>query len=169
MENINDTAFLAIFLQQIISSELLAEKGFQKKLQLTATSVQTNTLRKNAYIAISFLKSFVEEKAELLKTQEENKALVSLKPQKVKRLYVDGCFDLMHSGHFNAIRQVIHYFYYNPLTLIKTNFLSFRQSNTAKHLWLESQQQRRLPSAKGLLFSLMKNELESVDYFIFFP
>lgn len=24
---------------------------------------------------------------------------------KVKRLYVDGCFDLMHSGHFNAIRQ----------------------------------------------------------------
>lgn len=24
---------------------------------------------------------------------------------KVKRLYVDGCFDLVHSGHFNAIRQ----------------------------------------------------------------
>ena len=24
---------------------------------------------------------------------------------KVKRLYIDGCFDLMHSGHFNAIRQ----------------------------------------------------------------
>lgn len=24
---------------------------------------------------------------------------------KIKRLYVDGCFDLMHSGHFNAIRQ----------------------------------------------------------------
>ena len=24
---------------------------------------------------------------------------------KCKRLYVDGCFDLMHSGHFNAIRQ----------------------------------------------------------------
>lgn len=26
--------------------------------------------------------------------------------EKHKRLYVDGCFDLMHSGHFNAIRQV---------------------------------------------------------------
>jgi ethanolamine-phosphate cytidylyltransferase len=24
---------------------------------------------------------------------------------KVKRLYVDGCFDLVHSGHFNALRQ----------------------------------------------------------------
>jgi hypothetical protein len=24
------------------------------------------------------------------------------------RIYLEGCFDLMHSGHFNAIRQVIH-------------------------------------------------------------
>jgi ethanolamine-phosphate cytidylyltransferase len=66
-------------------------------------------LSKNADIAVSFLKSVVEEKAELLKNQEENKGLISLKPHKVKRLYVDGCFDLMHSGHFNAIRQVCLY------------------------------------------------------------
>ena len=25
--------------------------------------------------------------------------------KKYKRIYIDGCFDLMHSGHFNAIRQ----------------------------------------------------------------
>lgn len=24
------------------------------------------------------------------------------------RVWVDGCFDLMHHGHFNALRQVIH-------------------------------------------------------------
>lgn len=23
----------------------------------------------------------------------------------MKRLYFDGCFDLMHSGHYNALRQ----------------------------------------------------------------
>lgn len=27
------------------------------------------------------------------------------KQAKFKRIYIDGCFDLMHSGHFNAIRQ----------------------------------------------------------------
>lgn len=30
-----------------------------------------------------------------------------IKMHKVSRLYVDGCFDLMHSGHYNALRQVI--------------------------------------------------------------
>lgn len=29
----------------------------------------------------------------------------SPKQKKFKRIYIDGCFDLMHSGHFNAIRQ----------------------------------------------------------------
>jgi len=27
------------------------------------------------------------------------------KPQRVVRGYIDGCFDIMHSGHYNAIRQ----------------------------------------------------------------
>jgi bifunctional ADP-heptose synthase (sugar kinase/adenylyltransferase) len=26
-------------------------------------------------------------------------------PKKVVRVYMDGCFDIMHSGHYNAIRQ----------------------------------------------------------------
>ena len=29
----------------------------------------------------------------------------SCKGQKGGRLYIDGCFDMMHSGHFNAIRK----------------------------------------------------------------
>ena len=28
-----------------------------------------------------------------------------LKKEKNERIYIDGCFDLTHSGHFNAIRQ----------------------------------------------------------------
>lgn len=27
------------------------------------------------------------------------------KEKKIVRAYLDGCFDIMHSGHYNAIRQ----------------------------------------------------------------
>ena len=42
---------------------------------------------------------FIETKA------PEKVQALPIHTMKVKRLYVDGCFDLMHSGHFNAIRQ----------------------------------------------------------------
>ncbi len=61
------------------------------------------------------MKFFKEENANLHLTNEsgswENKFLyyflddeILVTEPKVSRLYIDGCFDLMHSGHFNAIR-----------------------------------------------------------------
>jgi ethanolamine-phosphate cytidylyltransferase len=29
----------------------------------------------------------------------------SIVPKKPVRVYIDGCFDIMHSGHYNALRQ----------------------------------------------------------------
>jgi len=38
----------------------------------------------------------------------EIERLLVARTDKVNRLYMDGCFDLVHSGHFNAIRQVFN-------------------------------------------------------------
>jgi len=52
-----------------------------------------------------------EEKKKLLDYLEERVVQTRLEPQKSIppkkpiRVYLDGCFDLMHAGHYNAIRQ----------------------------------------------------------------
>lgn len=101
-----DNKFLVLLLNQLVYNEVLAEKGFMKKLQLVANKVGNDLIQKDADIAISSLKEFIQKNLEEIKESEELKALTPMKQLKVKRLYVDGCFDLMHSGHFNAIRQV---------------------------------------------------------------
>lgn len=51
--------------------------------------------------------------SEIVCRLEESVGLVRnvISHEKTERGYVDGCFDLCHSGHFNAIRQaskVVH-------------------------------------------------------------
>jgi ethanolamine-phosphate cytidylyltransferase len=93
-----------------------------------------NHLIKNLYILKNFLEisktEFIEKQVEQLvrllpnpeadkaaqeffeefrsftdKTLIENKIPLTVALKKYKRLYIDGCFDIVHSGHFNAIRQ----------------------------------------------------------------
>ena len=40
------------------------------------------------------------------------------------RIFLNGCFDLMHAGHFNALRQAKHLFYqrgFKKVVLTKEN------------------------------------------------
>ncbi|KAL4476418.1 hypothetical protein ABPG74_010151 [Tetrahymena malaccensis] len=104
-----DNEFLVLLLNQLVSNEAFAEKGFIRKLQLVAENIQNSEAQKNVDIAISSLKQYIQKNMEEFKESEELKILSPMKQLKVKRLYVDGCFDLMHSGHFNAIRQAKQY------------------------------------------------------------
>ncbi|EGR30650.1 hypothetical protein IMG5_126990 [Ichthyophthirius multifiliis] len=67
------------------------------------------SINKDADIKIAQLNDFLNFHYTQLKQSEQKIIQIPLYPPlklpKVKRLYVDGVFDLTHSGHFNAIRQ----------------------------------------------------------------
>jgi hypothetical protein len=44
--------------------------------------------------------------------QSTNGNRITIKSDKKVRVYVDGCFDIMHSGHYNALRLVCNRKYY---------------------------------------------------------
>lgn len=87
---------------------------------MNSTNIQTVlfieallNLDSSAIARISSLASTERPKHEELARKAHEEAIAFLKQlpasgtgeEKVKRLYFDGCFDLMHSGHFNALRQ----------------------------------------------------------------
>eukprot|EP00696_Hemimastix_kukwesjijk_P014568 gnl/Hemi2/28603_TR9482_c0_g1_i1.p1 gnl/Hemi2/28603_TR9482_c0_g1~~gnl/Hemi2/28603_TR9482_c0_g1_i1.p1 ORF type:complete len:689 (+),score=210.55 gnl/Hemi2/28603_TR9482_c0_g1_i1:133-2067(+) len=47
----------------------------------------------------------VEKRLPCLSTKAETAAASDSAPKKPVRIYLDGCFDIMHSGHYNALRQ----------------------------------------------------------------
>jgi cytidyltransferase-like protein len=54
------------------------------------------------------LSRFIEKDSEKKKMSKSSNDLVALQSNLVKepvRIYIDGGFDLIHSGHYNAIRQ----------------------------------------------------------------
>lgn len=102
-ENIS---LFAIMLNQIVKQNRFHDESFLEKLKLVCSKEQNNELIKKADINFTRLYQHIEEEFKKIKITEETKALVApLKQPKVHRLYVDGVFDLTHSGHFNAIRQ----------------------------------------------------------------
>ena len=62
---------------------------FQEKIKQAKKKLKTP--QKDCTHLLDYLDQITEEKSQPIK--------------KVKRLYVDGVFDLTHSGHFNALRQ----------------------------------------------------------------
>jgi len=50
-------------------------------------------------------RTFTELQAHVIAQRAAGKLLPFGSPGRVPRVYVDGCFDMMHSGHMNAVRQ----------------------------------------------------------------
>ena len=77
----------------------LQHETFITKLNETRKFYHNEEKEKEYEVEFQKFLYFIETKA------PEKVQALPVPSLKVKRLYVDGCFDLMHSGHFNAIRQ----------------------------------------------------------------
>ncbi|CAD8187039.1 unnamed protein product [Paramecium octaurelia] len=68
----------------------------------TEQAQKIQQLAKQYSAEYAHIRDMSKEQADLFLSQLPSS---SYGEEKVKRLYFDGCFDLMHSGHFNALRQ----------------------------------------------------------------
>jgi len=88
-----------------------SEQSFDKEQALETIALLKEFLASPLSHKLSF-RTFVNEENDTTATAAAQTKLAnvknyfdSLKGQKSGRLYIDGCFDMMHSGHFNAIRK----------------------------------------------------------------
>lgn len=88
-----------------------SEQSFDKEQALETMALLKEFLASPLSHKLSF-RTFVNEENDTTTTAAAQAKLAnvknyfdSLKGQKSGRLYIDGCFDMMHSGHFNAIRK----------------------------------------------------------------
>mmetsp|Transcript_20478 Transcript_20478/g.23627 ORF Transcript_20478/g.23627 Transcript_20478/m.23627 type:complete len:429 (-) Transcript_20478:177-1463(-) len=92
----NHLNYLATLIGKLNESKLLADPKFTTFLQeLANANKDEDATTKANKDAETLIETFNKQNE-----QVDKKAV-----EKAKRLYVDGCFDLMHSGHFNAMRQ----------------------------------------------------------------
>lgn len=77
----------------------LQHETFLTKITETKKFYHNENIEKQAKSDFKLFLEFLEKKS------PQNVQALPIPSTKVQRLYVDGCFDLMHSGHFNAIRQ----------------------------------------------------------------
>lgn len=94
--NSKQLAYLASFLTGIKESRMLEDSGFLN--YISELSRWSTDLSSRAQEDIVDLIEAYHNHTENKSTNVDNKS---------QRVYMDGCFDLVHSGHFNAIRQVI--------------------------------------------------------------
>lgn len=91
---------LLYILNLLVEAEThLQHETFITKITETKKHFHNETIEKEAINDFKLFLEFLEKKS------PQNVQALPVPSTKVKRLYVDGCFDLMHSGHFNAIRQ----------------------------------------------------------------
>ncbi len=83
------------------------DEQFTSSLLGMTENFYNEQLREKVNQDISNFLDFIKRNATQMSPDSQNLLLSSQhKLNKPTRIYVDGCFDLMHSGHFNAIRQV---------------------------------------------------------------
>ena len=98
MQTQSDPVNLAHFLLQAKESGLLDSNDFFNQLK----TVVQNSGSKNEKASKQDFENFCE-----FYKKNSTCDITTLKTSEPQRLYVDGVFDMVHSGHFNAIRQVI--------------------------------------------------------------
>eukprot|EP01017_Pseudomicrothorax_dubius_P015569 TRINITY_DN1789_c0_g1_i4.p1 TRINITY_DN1789_c0_g1~~TRINITY_DN1789_c0_g1_i4.p1 ORF type:complete len:129 (-),score=28.57 TRINITY_DN1789_c0_g1_i4:628-1014(-) len=96
-------AYLIQFLIRLKDSGLLDDHLFSS-LQALSDSQAGEDLKQKVALDVGQLLDYVRKNSSLAQAEK-----ILIEPssgnQKPVRIFMDGCFDLMHSGHFNAIRQ----------------------------------------------------------------
>lgn len=100
MQPNQNTLIFAHALMRLQESEIFQDSNFLNEVKAVCNHFKDQDAIDKA---IEVLSSF----ANLLHAHSNEKVSIpkSLQGQKL-RLYMDGVFDMVHSGHFNAIRQV---------------------------------------------------------------
>lgn len=72
---------------------------------LLAENINNDAVKMQGDILFNKILAQIQTEYEQMMSSQGKSIPSPIKMHKVSRLYVDGCFDLMHSGHYNALRQ----------------------------------------------------------------
>ena len=84
---------------------LVSERGAQQQLAKRARQSDDGDGLMCARLAPCSWRHLSEVQADVASRRAAGSLIPFGAPNRVPRVYVDGCFDMMHSGHMNAVRQ----------------------------------------------------------------